>query len=160
MCPSCQQSTFWQCSLMFGYASSLLWKVHDRNYMTQEKLGVWYLSMYSYLRCYYLLIWKYILSSDNQSLMVIFFGWIWQQILNKYWPFYLQGFIVWVFKQNCKKKVGRQKPSKRASGLSQWTVSGSSSRSSSLPINSLFGRLSMHVFCHILFGTLQWSACM
>lgn len=59
--------------------------------------------MCSYLKCYYFLILKYILSSDNQSLMVTFLGWIWQQILNKYWPFYLQDFIFWVFKQNCKK---------------------------------------------------------
>lgn len=109
MCPSCHQSTFWQWSLIFGYASSLLWKVHDRNYVAQEKLVVWYSSMYSYLRRYYLLIWKHILSSDNQSLLVIFFGWIWQQILNKYWPFYLQDFIVWVFKQNCKKKSRQAK---------------------------------------------------
>lgn len=103
MCLSCQQSTFWQWSLIFGYDSSPLRKVYDRSHVAQKKLVVWYSSMCSYLKCYYFLILKHILSSDNQSLMVTFLGWIWQQILNKYWPFYLQDFIFWVFKQNCKK---------------------------------------------------------
>lgn len=125
MCLSRQQSTFWQWSLIFGYDSPPLRKVHDRSHVAQKKLVAWYSSMCSYLKCYYLLIWQHILSSDNQSLMVpslVEFG-------RKFWINTDLSIYKILFSEclsKTVKRVGRQKPSKRASGLSpmnsMWTI--------------------------------------